>query len=287
MGDNLPFAAGHAMAPQLETLLDDPVSLVLGSSKKPGLQLPPLQEPIPRLAIGPLPLEPITVANGQAHAKTSKLSSAHGAVSNEPQSDGVMCNPQRDGKANRSVAGKGLLAPTGILTSTARQPTTDVDFLRSEDEVYQEMDVGPTQKRQKLGSSRPTTNAFMQLPRPTHQKTKLAQIPTIAALEELKTQLPNAAHFPPITLLDTRDDEEHSLSALPGGRPEWEANGEAGHALVVREQKRPVKPRKWTEQETGDLLQGVARHGVGNWKKILGDSQFTFDNRSSVDLKDR
>ncbi|KAJ2756071.1 hypothetical protein GGI19_001132 [Coemansia pectinata] len=45
--------------------------------------------------------------------------------------------------------------------------------------------------------------------------------------------------------------------------------------------------RKWSEEETDNLLQGCTKYGVGAWKKILDDSAFTFNNRTSVDLKDR
>ncbi|KAJ2599260.1 hypothetical protein GGF39_002303 [Coemansia sp. RSA 1721] len=45
--------------------------------------------------------------------------------------------------------------------------------------------------------------------------------------------------------------------------------------------------RKWTEEETENLLKGCSKYGVGAWKKILDDSSFTFNNRTSVDLKDR
>ncbi|KAJ2722812.1 hypothetical protein GGI07_003067 [Coemansia sp. Benny D115] len=45
--------------------------------------------------------------------------------------------------------------------------------------------------------------------------------------------------------------------------------------------------RKWSEQESESLLQGCAKYGVGAWKKILDDPSFTFNNRTSVDLKDR
>lgn len=44
---------------------------------------------------------------------------------------------------------------------------------------------------------------------------------------------------------------------------------------------------KWTEKETKDLLVGVSRFGIGNWKKILQCPDFTFHNRTAVDLKDR
>ncbi|KAG5513344.1 hypothetical protein PMAC_001407 [Pneumocystis sp. 'macacae'] len=51
---------------------------------------------------------------------------------------------------------------------------------------------------------------------------------------------------------------------------------------------RPRKQRtKWTIEETNDLLHGCSTYGVGNWKKILHDSRYRFNNRSPIDLKDR
>jgi len=45
--------------------------------------------------------------------------------------------------------------------------------------------------------------------------------------------------------------------------------------------------KKWTEEETDNLLLGVYKHGVGNWTDILEDSDFLFNGRSGADLKDR
>ncbi|KAL0569872.1 hypothetical protein V5O48_012091 [Marasmius crinis-equi] len=45
--------------------------------------------------------------------------------------------------------------------------------------------------------------------------------------------------------------------------------------------------KKWSSEETQMLVDGCNKHGVGNWKTILGDPEFKFDNRSPVDLKDR
>ena len=56
---------------------------------------------------------------------------------------------------------------------------------------------------------------------------------------------------------------------------------------------------KWTVEETQDLIKGCSLHGVGSWKKyaperiirtnvrILEDPSLKFNNRTSVDLKDR
>lgn len=49
-----------------------------------------------------------------------------------------------------------------------------------------------------------------------------------------------------------------------------------------------MKPRrKWTEEETNNLLLGVSRHGVGRWTTILEDPGFQFNGRTAGDLKDR
>ncbi|KZV72313.1 hypothetical protein PENSPDRAFT_649895 [Peniophora sp. CONT] len=45
--------------------------------------------------------------------------------------------------------------------------------------------------------------------------------------------------------------------------------------------------RKWTMEETQQLVDGCNKHGVGNWKAILNDPTFAFEGRSPVDLKDR
>lgn len=45
--------------------------------------------------------------------------------------------------------------------------------------------------------------------------------------------------------------------------------------------------RRWSEQETKDLLVGVSRYGIGSWKKILQSPDFNFHGRTAVDLKDR
>ncbi|KAK7205074.1 hypothetical protein BZA70DRAFT_279019, partial [Myxozyma melibiosi] len=56
--------------------------------------------------------------------------------------------------------------------------------------------------------------------------------------------------------------------------------------LIPAPQKRKTRTT-WSEAETNDLLRGCNDHGVGNWKKILQDPRFSFNNRSAVDLKDR
>lgn len=47
------------------------------------------------------------------------------------------------------------------------------------------------------------------------------------------------------------------------------------------------KHNKWTERETACLLKGVAKFGIGQWTKILNCPDYTFEDRTALDLKDR
>lgn len=51
----------------------------------------------------------------------------------------------------------------------------------------------------------------------------------------------------------------------------------------------PSKPKrnKWSDDETTFLLKGVARFGIGNWTQILKCSEYHFERRTAIDLKDR
>ncbi|KAF2727350.1 hypothetical protein EJ04DRAFT_389381, partial [Polyplosphaeria fusca] len=68
-----------------------------------------------------------------------------------------------------------------------------------------------------------------------------------------------------------------------------ENQGQEEDDVVDQEAKqgRSRKRNKWSEQETQDLLRGVSKFGIGNWKKILQCPEFAFNQRTTVDLKDR
>lgn len=57
---------------------------------------------------------------------------------------------------------------------------------------------------------------------------------------------------------------------------------------IRKRQRHDVKVwRKWSDKETKDLFRGIQKHGLGNWKVILDDKEFEFDNRTAANLKDR
>lgn len=77
-----------------------------------------------------------------------------------------------------------------------------------------------------------------------------------------------------------------SQSQIPPVTPNNSSNRRAQPKKSLASTNRRAR-RKWTEQETNDLILGCHEHGVGNWKKVLDDPRFNFNGRSSVDLKDR
>ncbi|KAK4200329.1 hypothetical protein QBC40DRAFT_72614 [Triangularia verruculosa] len=160
-----------------------------------------------------------------------------------------------------------------------------------------------------------TKDDFVQLPQPL-KKQKSAQLvqrgvvpPIIAGLHQPP---PNAAVFPPITSNPYHDGEPSNLGLFkdfedrslplhlqqhrpqpPQPPPPQQQQQphiilEIDKSIELRAKRRATKPRKkWTDEETNNLLLGVSKHGVGKWTNILEDPEFKFNGRSAGDLKDR
>ena len=64
-------------------------------------------------------------------------------------------------------------------------------------------------------------------------------------------------------------------------RAEIEEQGEGKE--MAKQPSRAKLP--WTEDEIDDLLLGVETYGAENWRLILEDPNFTFDQREVADLK--
>ncbi|KAF8332025.1 uncharacterized protein EI90DRAFT_3154400 [Cantharellus anzutake] len=62
---------------------------------------------------------------------------------------------------------------------------------------------------------------------------------------------------------------------------------QASTSFALPNPPKRAKRNMWTERETQYLVEGCNIHGVGNWKLILEDPGFEFQDRSPVDLKDR
>ncbi|EPE08147.1 myb dna-binding domain containing protein [Ophiostoma piceae UAMH 11346] len=101
-----------------------------------------------------------------------------------------------------------------------------------------------------------------------------------------------------LSMLDTSPGQDKGKSkrstasarSVRSGTSETADSPEAGpsSSTLQKPKRRATKPRRrWTEDETNQLLIGVSRHGLGKWTAILEDQEFSFSNRTAGDLKDR
>jgi hypothetical protein len=138
---------------------------------------------------------------------------------------------------------------------------------------------------------------FFQLPQPPKKQKAAKQVvpPIIIGLFEPP---PQAALFPPIASSSFHDSHgRNSLNTVPPKVKELKESSKHDSSNDTEEKnvssngnatKKNVRARKkWTEEETNNLLLGVHKHGVGNWAEILEDKTFSFNGRSGSDLKDR
>ncbi|KAJ6784268.1 hypothetical protein PWT90_03909 [Aphanocladium album] len=135
---------------------------------------------------------------------------------------------------------------------------------------------------------------FVQLPQPLKKQKATQQAlvmpPIINGLHEPP---PHAALFPPISSTTYENDSQMKMMhdfnnhSSPDERSHRRGSSETDKSSS-KGRKRATKPRrKWTDEETNHLLLGVNRHGVGKWTNILEDPDFTFNDRTAGDLKDR
>jgi len=80
---------------------------------------------------------------------------------------------------------------------------------------------------------------------------------------------------------------EHDLWAEKERPAEPAATRKEAATKIAQNVKNRRVRHTWDEEETSDLLRGVAKFGIGNWKKILECPEYKFHNRTAVDLKDR
>jgi len=262
----------NTIEPRLIALLNND-ELYTTYPASPSLELPPLQDPNILKASGrPLLLEPDT------SKRSSKLQ--HASLASVEEDDKQKSNDTKNGRSavlDRALGSSSPQSLRKILDNDTETPLT-----------------APSKKRNIVDSSK---DEFVQLPQPPKKQKATKQVvpPIIIGLFEPP---PQAALFPPIASSSFHDS--HGRNSLNTGPPNLqelkdspapngaasasEKRGLAGTQVL----KKTVKARKkWTEEETKNLLLGVHKHGVGRWTDILDDPSFSFNKRSGVDLKDR
>jgi Myb-like DNA-binding domain len=107
-------------------------------------------------------------------------------------------------------------------------------------------------------------------------------------LDKESRSLDTAAHSSSTTAKDasqeTQKDKGPSRNQTTSEQPLEDVEADEAAPRPGKTGKRS----KWTAEETAFLIQGVAKFGIGSWKKILDHPEFAFkDGRNSIDLKDR
>ncbi|KAK4543482.1 hypothetical protein LTR36_005625 [Oleoguttula mirabilis] len=143
-------------------------------------------------------------------------------------------------------------------------------------------------KRRRSGDAK-----SLDLPKlPVRQGTKRLRIPP--TLSGLHQPPPNAGLLPSMTTEQRVPIAEKAAAKLPSTPVEdtsaaCNVSDVVEGASIVQE---PVKTNKlkrnrWSDEETVCLLNGVARFTIGSWTKILNCSDYRFNGRTALDLKDR
>lgn len=235
----------------LDTLFDDfPLSY-------PSLRIPPLQDPFPDLSAQSArlsPLEPNARVDENVDNGTSKLTGRR--------------------KALAEAKPIGELTASNDLRPIQRNP----------------------RKKPKLHEHERIAD-FVQLPQP-NAKAKNDKPPPfqpVSILNELLEPPPSAALFPPITPKEGHG-EPRRRSSTPSQSPSRHDDTPASRTINTQKpfessssKRTSQRPRrKWTTQETEQLMKGIQLYGVGKWKKILHHPGFSFQpGRTHVDLKDQ
>ena len=280
---------------------------LLNNSQTPDLPpiqlLPTFATASPSESLSLAPLEPDPSQRGDKSAPSApSVSSApralplHAlAVDDPPASNPV---PRTDNAFANDTPGRLTepVRPLRLLLENTDANTSTLSLRMLVDETPDNGSEDPSTKKRHRALT--TKDDFVQLPQPLKKQKSTQNVvpPIIAGLHEPP---PNAAVFPPITgpfndseaapslgipkefgstAVEGATDRTVAPSASEGDRASGPAKGK----------RRPAKPRrKWTDEETNHLLLGVSRHGVGKWTSILEDPDFTFNERTAGDLKDR
>lgn len=146
-------------------------------------------------------------------------------------------------------------------------------------------------KRRKSGDAK-----LLDLPRLPAVKngTKRLRIPpTLSGLHQPPPDaglLPSISVDQPINLPNrTLPPEGKASTKTKPTEADPEPRPKANEELESQPKAKAVKPKrnKWSDEETADLLKGVSRFGIGNWTQILNCSDYHFQRRTALDLKDR
>ncbi|KAF1983823.1 hypothetical protein K402DRAFT_465695 [Aulographum hederae CBS 113979] len=239
-------------------------------------------------------------------SQDTSTSGAHASSNPQPQSQGARAVAARvEDASHRSRPSSTRPAKSAPLAEVLNSESPqDAHQREPPGQLSENVDDPPynddaSRKRRKVDG----TDALKlpKLPPLAKKGKKRLMIPPL--LPGLHQPPPEARIFPSINstrgLPDIADQEATTASQPPlpsSNSPKRKTNSasEKDPPSTAQETRKSAKGHKksrqrkqWTEKETADLLKGVAKFGIGSWKKILSYEEYGFNNRTAVDLKDR
>lgn len=187
-------------------------------------------------------------------------------------------------------------ATTNKSTVPLKEVLNHEETIRDSDSFHVTTDQNLTPSQGKDSADETlTTKSLITLPEPKSARkgTRRPWIPPL--LQGLHQPPPDAGLFPPITANSTILARNTASEGPSKGKskqfisaPNTGKKGQKAHPVSSSDSCKTARQRrKWSNEETNDLIRGVAKHGIGRWKEILLDPEYAFGERRAVDLKDR
>ena len=200
--------------------------------------------------------------------------------------------------------------PIEPVTTQQQHPTTSASWLEqattspngrhiSRDASAASINVvGPNHERHRSGDT--SSSSLLNLPKlPVANNQEQGRVRIPPTLSGLHQPPPNAGLLPSISTEQPKDiavvapvSRSSAISSSahndPKDTPELPPEWPRRQTIELRKRGEPKLIRtKWSDDETADLLKGVARYGIGHWTKILRHPDYHFNDRTGLDLKDR
>jgi hypothetical protein len=239
------------------------------------------------------PLEPLDTNHrgDRPGPDTQSVASAGGSIQISSDDGTFDHRKEGSGQDGRLASAAGIF-PFRTVTGDSEVTESTNSISRILDDDPEAIDEASNKKRHR---SLHAKDDFVQLPQPLKKQKAAQQAPVMPPIiNGLHEPPPHAALFPPSSSESFNSSDGSQMKVLPEILPEilpefTQPSQEIDPDFTTNKtRKRTAKPRrKWSEEETNHLLLGVNRHGVGKWTSILEDTDFTFNDRTAGDLKDR
>jgi Myb-like DNA-binding domain len=296
----------------LPGLLDDPLLHLPDLPSRTDVRIPPLRNPFPSRALRvPSPLEPNAPGDKQIPGGVQLESSknASKAQRTTPKITPADVISARDTKKpNLAISALVETSSTNQLPRLLPPSFVNLAAVENNSSFPSWLPEYSPSKRVKLDQEHHSD--YLQLPKPRQKEAskRVPLLPTIVngihepppsaallppmELEEVKAMLASISEplpLPPEKMLNPAEPDSQDALSQDTSKP-CNIDGQVDRGADVSASVKNRQPRawkKWSDEETQQLLKGVAKHGAGKWKEICADQELRFRDRRPMDLKDR